>query len=129
MAPSRNILMLAFPRAQRLDIGGFLQIFTGANDALGYRRTHSKSRPRPLALIEADHGRAVALTVDRRHVVLVRVLAAKARFLRACGPARGTSASNSASATTAVWSHCAAWTAPSRAPLAPLPASFVHVSN
>ena len=35
MAPSHNIVMLAFPQAQLLDIAGPLQMFAGANDALG----------------------------------------------------------------------------------------------
>ena len=37
MAPSRTILMLAFPQAQLLDITGPLQMFAGANDVLGYQ--------------------------------------------------------------------------------------------
>jgi transcriptional regulator GlxA family with amidase domain len=36
MARPRNILMLAFPGAQLLDIAGPLQMFAGANDALGH---------------------------------------------------------------------------------------------
>ena len=36
MAPPHNILMLAFPQAQLLDIAGPLQMFAGAKDALGY---------------------------------------------------------------------------------------------
>lgn len=36
MGASRNILMLAFPNAQLLDITGPLQMFAGANDALGH---------------------------------------------------------------------------------------------
>jgi transcriptional regulator GlxA family with amidase domain len=35
MAPPHNIVMLAFPQAQLLDIAGPLQMFAGANDALG----------------------------------------------------------------------------------------------
>src|SRR5262245_55244635 len=35
MATSRNVLMLGFPQAQLLDIAGPLQMFAGANDALG----------------------------------------------------------------------------------------------
>ena len=34
MAPSRDVLMLAFPGAQLLDVAGPLQMFAGANDAL-----------------------------------------------------------------------------------------------
>jgi transcriptional regulator GlxA family with amidase domain len=37
MATPRTILMLAFPQAQLLDIAGPLQMFAGANDALGCR--------------------------------------------------------------------------------------------
>jgi transcriptional regulator GlxA family with amidase domain len=35
MASAHNILMLAFPHAQLLDVAGPLQMFAGANDALG----------------------------------------------------------------------------------------------
>jgi transcriptional regulator GlxA family with amidase domain len=35
MAAPRNILLLAFPKAQLLDIAGPLQMFAGGNDALG----------------------------------------------------------------------------------------------
>src|SRR5262245_48635922 len=35
MTKSRTILMLAFPHGQLLDISGPLQMFAGANDALG----------------------------------------------------------------------------------------------
>src|SRR5262245_21759294 len=34
MAAARNILMLAFPNAQLLDLAGPLQMFAGANDEL-----------------------------------------------------------------------------------------------
>ena len=37
MVPPSNILMLAFPQAQLLDIAGPLQMFAGANDALAYQ--------------------------------------------------------------------------------------------
>ena len=51
MAPSQNIVMLAFPQAQLLDIAGPLQMFAGANDALGRRRTGWRSlRLRSVAL-------------------------------------------------------------------------------
>jgi transcriptional regulator GlxA family with amidase domain len=36
MANARTLLMLAFPQAQLLDVAGPLQMFAGANDALGH---------------------------------------------------------------------------------------------
>lgn len=42
MTTVRNLLMLAFPRAQLLDIAGPLQMFAAANDALGREAYRSK---------------------------------------------------------------------------------------
>ena len=43
MATSHNILLLAVPDGQLLDVAGPLQMFAGANDELGARPTASRS--------------------------------------------------------------------------------------
>ena len=87
MALAHNIVMLAFPQAQLLDITGPLQMFAGANDALGrgaYRLEIAASETGPFATSSG-----VQLVADISFKQVTRSKLARTHTLMAAGGSPG----------------------------------------
>src|SRR4051794_15561517 len=89
MAAPRDVLMLAFPEAQLLDVTGPLQMFAGANDELGraaYRIAIAAPEAGPFATSSG-----VRLVADLAFAQVTRARLARTHTLVAAGGEPGTS--------------------------------------
>ena len=68
MTSPRNILLLGFPQAQLLDIAGPLQMFAGANDALGRRAYRLEIAAPELGAFATSSGVQLLADISFQHV-------------------------------------------------------------